>query len=292
MLRKVVPSNTNLVGMVFVIYLFKSGVFLKGELLVLTENINNLVYNLLLVLLAIIFCIIITNLFINFSRTKLKGKYPLIYNLILVIFTIFLVLLFLILIFLLYKLYIIIVYKVLYIIKEYLLKMFGGGGNWPLGPSSGGSGGLGGPGGSPGNQPPSGGVPYWQDRPRTSCGEDCGSEDDPLWECIKGFYQKLELRHDVLKNSSDTYKGKFSWNSHVNRPTGDKKLDFTRHELESFIRLLNSSGKMDYGIIIKKYAYELNDREYAKFEGKLTYRAKKVEMMLYFFILVERIMQF
>jgi hypothetical protein len=49
---------------------------------------------------------------------------------------------------------------------------------------------------------------------------------------------------------------------------------------------------MDYGIIIKKYAYELNDREYAKFEGKLTYRAKKVEMMLYFFILVERIMQF
>jgi hypothetical protein len=30
-----------------------------------------------------------------------------------------------------------------------------------------------------------------------------------------------------LKNSSDIYKGKLSWNSHVNRYTGDKKLDFT-----------------------------------------------------------------
>jgi hypothetical protein len=32
---------------------------------------------------------------------------------------------------------------------------------------------------------------------------------------------------------------------------------------------------MDYGIILKKNAYELNDREYAKFADKLTFRAKK-----------------
>jgi hypothetical protein len=97
-----VPSYSNILGLVLIIYLLKSGCFLGGEEL---SGLNILVFTILVVVLAIISCIIITKLFINLSRSRLKVKYPLIYNVILVTFTIFLVILSLILIILIYKLY-------------------------------------------------------------------------------------------------------------------------------------------------------------------------------------------
>ena len=144
---------------------------MRGELL--SETVNVLVYNILLVLLAIIFCIVVTKKFMDISGSHgFKEKYPIFYNVFIIIFAILLFILSLILISFLFKLYCYLIHEVTKIIGEFILKIFDynqGGSNQPYG------------GGQPsgGNQPSGGGGPgggpSWPQTPqdkRRSCGQD------------------------------------------------------------------------------------------------------------------------
>jgi len=298
----IVPSLFNLLSIIFITYLFNTGCFLHGELFVLSETVNILICNILLVYLAIIFCIYITNIFICTSKRGFKSKYPILYNVIILFFTIILFVLFFIFAFKGYKLYSYILNKVVTyisnIVNNIIKSIFktngvnpqGWGyqppyGNQPSGgggPSGGGFPGGGGPsgGGFPGGGPPGGGPsggPSWgwgadnqnnrrrplASRPLTSCGEDScytGREgSDKLMKCIHDFNEKAFKRYEILNNKDTreefSSKRGWTWGSLVHRRLNNRGMDFSKHESESFARMINYKHNNVEHLIIKSWKF-------------------------------------
>ena len=172
---------------------------------------------------------------------------------------------------------------------EFILKIFGN--NQP----SGGSNQQPFGGGQPsGNQPsgggggPSGG-PSWpqtpQDRPRrpkSTCGQDsCGLQENGQWNCLNSFYEKAALRYKALKSENpgdrSFNQGRLTNISHIRNKVGDKNFDFTNHEIESFIKVINNTNKMEVNtVIMKKFGLNQFNEYPEEFLAKLAYRARNV----------------
>ena len=177
-------------------------------------------------------------------------------------------------------------------LKDFILKIFGD--NQP----SGGSNQQPFGGGQPsGNQPsgggggPSGG-PSWPQTPQDSYKKktcpSCGSTEEGQWNCLKSFYEKATLRAKELENEkwhkrnhTPRYLRK---GSHIQNKVDDPNLNFTKHEIESFMDLVNSSPKMEGNkMILKKSGLDKNGKYPAAFWNNLAEKAKSVgkETVLY-----------
>lgn len=121
------------------------------------------------------------------------------------------------------------------------------------------------PGGQPsgGNQPWGGGggpAPYWpqtsEDRRRVPnpdrvedslrlnpvCVQDrCGRDSQKESYCLKSFFEKVVLRDKAIKDPSlcRTFKATLSERSNVVNRVGNEKVDFTGHELETLVKVVN-----------------------------------------------------
>lgn len=314
LLYTLVPSIFNFLSIVFITYLFNTGCFLHGELFVLSETVNILLCNIILVYIAMIFCVYITNLFIYISHIHgFKEKYPILYNVIILFFTIIFFVLFLMFAFEVFNLYSYTLTKVVTYISNIvnniiksILKTNGinqqGWYHQPYGNQPSGGGGPSG-GGFPGGGPPGGGPsggPSWawgsdnqnnRRRPLTSCGEDScytgtGGNNWRLMKCINDFNEKAYKRYVLLNDKYNTdhslrtslHRRKIGWNSNIGRITGNTKVGYTKHELESFVKMINIKNNNVERLIVKssKYSTANINVKYkfaTQFHGKITHNA-------------------
>ena len=234
--------------------------------------------------IAIIFCIYITNIFICTSKSGFQSKYPILYNVIILFFTIILFVLFFIFAFKGYKLYSYILNKVVTYISNIvnniiksILKTNGVNpqgwgyqqpyGNQPSGPQQ--SQGPNGPQGPNGGQGSSG-LHVQKKDSKSFCGEDeCYTGPDSLDKCLDSFSKKTVLRIVELEKRIFEAKKNRGWrtkypdfkkNSNIGIMS-KTPYDYTPHELDALIRLIKRN-KGEY-IIYKPWEskFECINRE-------------------------------